>query len=126
MQIGIPREVYPGERRVAATPESVAQLIKLGFSVVVESDAGLEANIGDDVYREAGAEVVAGPREVWEAADILLKVRAPMRHPTLGCQEAELLGAGKTLVSFIWPAQNPDLMQELAATQGTVLAMDSV
>ena len=126
MQIGIPREVYPGEQRVAATPESVAQLIKLGFSVVVESDAGLEANIGDDVYREAGAEVVAGPREVWEAADILLKVRAPMRHPILGCQEAALLGAGKTLISFIWPAQNPDLMQELAATQGTVLAMDSV
>ncbi len=126
MKIGIPREVYPGERRVAATPESVAQLIKLGFSVVVESDAGMEANIGDDVYREAGAEVAAGPREVWEAADILLKVRAPMPHPTLGCSEAALLAAGKTLVSFIWPAQNPELMQDLAATQGTVLAMDSV
>jgi len=126
MEIGIPREVYPGERRVAATPESVAQLIKLGFSVVVESNAGMEANIGDDVYREAGAEVVPGPREVWEVADILLKVRAPMQHPILGCHEAELLSAGKTLVSFIWPAQNPELMQTLAATQGTVLAMDSV
>ncbi|MEO5348413.1 MAG: Re/Si-specific NAD(P)(+) transhydrogenase subunit alpha [Magnetococcus sp. YQC-3] len=126
MQIGIPREVYPGERRVAASPESVKQFIKLGFSVVVESNAGQEANFADDVYLGAGAEIAPDAPSLYAKADIILKVRAPMLNPNSGTHEVELLRAGTTLISFIWPAQNAELMERLAAAQVTVLAMDSV
>ena len=126
MKIGVPREVHAGERRVATTPEAATQLQKLGFSVAVESGAGQAAKFSDDAYREAGVEIISDARELWSSCDIILKVRAPERHPDLGVDEVELLRAGQTLISFIWPAQNEDLMQRLAATGATVLAMDSV
>ncbi|CAK0764626.1 pyridine nucleotide transhydrogenase subunit alpha [Gammaproteobacteria bacterium] len=126
MKIGIPKEVFPGEKRVAATPDSIEKLTKLGFSFVVESGAGDLSDFSDDVYREVGAEVVDSPSAVWDSADIIMKVLAPMQHPVLGYHEAMLLGPGKTLISFIWPAQNAELMQGLAATNGSVLAMDAV
>ncbi|MBF0271605.1 MAG: NAD(P)(+) transhydrogenase (Re/Si-specific) subunit alpha, partial [Magnetococcales bacterium] len=74
MQIGIPREVYPGERRVAASPDSVKQFIKLGFTVAVESNAGQEANFADDVFQEAGAQIVPDAKSLFAQADIILKV----------------------------------------------------
>ena len=126
MKIGVPREVHAGERRVATTPEAATQLQKLGFSVAVESGAGQAAKFSDDAYREAGVEIISDARELWSSCDIILKVRAPERHPDLGLDEVELLRTGQTLISFIWPAQNEDLMQRLAATGATVLAMDSV
>jgi NAD(P) transhydrogenase subunit alpha len=126
VRIGVPREVHEQEARVAATPDSVRQLVKLGFSVAVESGAGVAAHFGDETYREAGAEVVADTRALWSGSDLILKVRAPETHPTLGVHEAELLKEGNTLISFIWPAQNPELMQRLASRKATVLAMDSV
>ena len=126
MKIGIPREIHAEERRVAATPETVEQLIKLGFSVAIESGAGVAAKYSDDAYREECAEVLEDTRALWAQSDIVLKVRAPEAHPTLGVHEAELLPEGATLISFIWPAQNPDLMERLAARKATVLAMDSV
>ena len=118
--IGVPREVYPGEKRVATVPEVVEKLIKLGFSVAVESGAGDGANCGDDAYRAAGAEVVAGAAALWAKADIVFKVRAPT------ADEVGLLKEGTTLISFIWPAQNPELMQQLAARKVTVLAIDAL
>ena len=118
--IGVPREVFPGEKRVATVPEVVARLVKLGFRVAVEAGAGDSAQIGDDAYRAAGADVVAGRAELWSRADIVFKVRAP------DGAEVGLLREGAMLVSFIWPAQNPALLQELAARKATVLAMDSV
>ncbi len=126
MKIGVPREVHPGEKRVATTPQVAAQLIKLGFSVTVQTGAGNSANFIDEAYREVGVEVIDDPREVWSGADIVLKVRAPEPHPELGVHEAELLQAGTTLISFIWPAQNPELMETLASRKATVLAIDSV
>ncbi|GIZ52966.1 Re/Si-specific NAD(P)(+) transhydrogenase subunit alpha [Noviherbaspirillum aridicola] len=120
LKIGVPREVYPGERRVATVPDVVEKLIKLGFSVTVESGAGDAANFDDDSYRAAGASIAANAAELWAKADMVFKVRAP------GAGEVALIRPGTTLVSFIWPAQNPDLMQQLAARQVTVLAMDSV
>jgi len=92
----------------------------------VENGAGTLANFADEAYAEAGATLVADVRALWSAADIVLKVRAPEEHPGLGVHEASLLRAGQTLISFIWPAQNPELMEQLAATGATVLAMDSV
>jgi len=125
MLIGIPKEVHAGERRVAATPDSVMRLRGLGFEVVVETDAGAESDAADALYVEAGARI-ASTEEVWGEADILLKVRAPEQHPRLGVHEADLMKEGATLISFIWPAQNKDLLEKLAARGATVLAMDCV
>ncbi|MEO7761095.1 MAG: Re/Si-specific NAD(P)(+) transhydrogenase subunit alpha [Casimicrobiaceae bacterium] len=119
-QIGVPKEVFPGEKRVATVPDVVQKLIKLGFSVEVETGAGDAASISDDAYRAAGATIAADAASLWSAADIIFKVRAPT------AAEVPLLREGATLVSFIWPAQNPELLQQLAARKATVLAMDSV
>src|SRR3984893_8658852 len=118
--IGIPKEVFPGERRVRRVPEVVQKLIKLGFAVAVQSGAGEAASIGDEAYRAAGATIVPDAASLWSGADIVFKVRAPNRD------EVNRMKEGQTLVSFIWPAQNPELLQQLAAKKATVLAMDSV
>jgi NAD(P) transhydrogenase subunit alpha len=111
---------------VAATPDTVKKLQKLGFHVLVETQAGAAASFSDDAYRAVGAEIVAGPQPLWSRSDIVLKVRAPQWHPHLNCSEADLLRPGQMLISFIWPAQNPDLLQQLAHQGATVLAMDAV
>jgi proton-translocating NAD(P)+ transhydrogenase subunit alpha len=126
MKIGIPKEVYAGEKRVATTPEAAEKLQKLGFSVAMEAGAGLLAKFADDAYREAGVEIIENTKDLWSSSDIILKVRAPVPHPDLGCDEVELLTENHTLISFIWPAQNEDLLSRLAAKKATVLAMDSV
>jgi NAD(P) transhydrogenase subunit alpha len=118
--IGVPKEVFPGEKRVATVPEVVPKLAKLGFRVIVQSGAGAAASIGDDAYAAAGATVVPDAASVWSGADIVFKVRAPNR------EEVQAMREGQVLVSFIWPAQNPELLRELAARKATVLAMDSV
>ena len=119
-RIGVPREVFPGEKRVATVPEAVEKLIKLGFKVAVESGAGDLANCSDDSYRAAGAEIISGAAALWAASDIVFKVRGPTPD------EVALMHQGQTLISFIWPAQNPDLMQQLAAKKVTVLAIDAL
>ncbi|ABW29326.1 Re/Si-specific NAD(P)(+) transhydrogenase subunit alpha [Acaryochloris marina] len=126
LKIGIPKEVFPGERRVAATPDTAKTLQKMGFEVLVESKAGAGATFSDQVYQQAGCQVVADTTQLWETADIILKVRAPQMHPTLNRHEAELLNEGKTLISFIWPAQNEDLLKQLAEQKANVLAMDAI
>ncbi|MGP0566004.1 Re/Si-specific NAD(P)(+) transhydrogenase subunit alpha [Nitrospina sp. 32_T5] len=126
MKIGIPKEVHPGERRVATTPEVVVQLLKLGFEVAIESGAGAEAKFSDEAYKEAGATVLDGPRAVWDQSDIILKVRGPEHHPDLKVDEVDLTHEGQVLISFIWPAQNQELLKRLAAKKVTVMAMDSV
>lgn len=126
LKIGIPKEVHSGEKRVAATPDTSEWLKKLGFSVAIEAGAGENANFSNDAYRESGAEIIEDTRQLWANSDIILKVRAPEPNPVLGVHEAELLKEGTTLISFIWPAQNPELMDKLAARKVTVLAMDSV
>ncbi len=120
LTIGVPRETFPGEKRVATVPEIVEKLVKLGFAVSVESGAGDAANFTDDAYAAAGATVVGGAAALWSSVDIIFKVRAP------STDEVGLLKEGATLVSFIWPAQNPELMAAMAARKVTVLAMDSV
>lgn len=126
LKVGIPKEVYPGECRVAATPNTAKVLQKMGFEVLIESGAGAAANFSDELYQEAECQIVSGPETLWNSADIVLKVRAPQMHPTLGKDETELLSEGGTLISFIWPAQNPELLEKLAARQATVLGMDAV
>lgn len=118
MLIGIPKERSANESRVAATPKTIEQLIRLGFSVTIEQGAGKPASFDDDSYVNAGA-TLTDRQQVWQA-DIVLKVNAP------GEDDIALMREGSTLVSFIWPAQNPELLDKLAARKVTVMAMDAV
>ena len=124
--IGIPKEIHPGEKRVAATPQTILKLKKLGFDVVVESHAGHGINCIDSEYREAGAVVFDDTKEFWAASDVVMKVRPPEENKTLGVHEADLLKEGATLIGFIWPAQNRELLDRLAARKATVFGMDCV
>jgi NAD(P) transhydrogenase subunit alpha len=124
MKVGIPKEVYPHERRVAAVPDTVAKICKLGYEVVVEAGAGDASSFADAVYIEAGATIAPDAAAVYGQADVVLKVRQPIATAT--GHEADQLREGATLISFIWPAQNKELLDRLAARKVTVLAMDAV
>ena len=120
MRIGVPKEIYAGEKRVATTPDVATQLMKLGFDVSVESGAGEESNFSDGAYSDVGCDIVDSVSELWSKSDIVLKVRAPEGG------EASQLRSDQTLISFLWPAQNPELLKQLTDTGATVMAMDSV
>src|SRR5215204_171968 len=119
-QIGMPKEIQPGERRVAATPQTILKLKKLGFDVAVQAGAGNEINASDGEYQEAGASIVADAAELWSSADVVMKVRPPEDN------EADLLREGGWLVGFIWPGQNRELLDRLKKRKATVFAMDTV
>jgi NAD(P) transhydrogenase subunit alpha len=119
MRIGVPRELYTGEKRVATTPDVASQLIKLGFNVAVESNAGAAANYSDAAYEAAGCSI-GNVDEIWNDSDIVLKVRGPDDN------ETARLKTGQTLISFLWPAQNPELLQQLTERGVTAMAMDSI
>ncbi|MFN3952994.1 MAG: Re/Si-specific NAD(P)(+) transhydrogenase subunit alpha [Pararhodobacter sp.] len=120
MKIGAPKELYPGENRVAMTPESAVQLQKLGHECLIESGAGAAAGFEDSAYEAVGVSIVKTGAALYKAADIVVKVREP--------QPAEIkrLGAAKTLISFFWPAQNAELLEQAKATGASVIAMDMV
>ncbi len=118
--IGVPKETAAREKRVATVPDVVAKLVKLGFAVAVESGAGDAANFSDDDYRASGADVKPTAADLWAGSDVVFKVRAPSPD------EVAMLREGATLVGFVWPAQNPELMQLLAARRATVLAIDAL
>ncbi|MCV6598839.1 MAG: Re/Si-specific NAD(P)(+) transhydrogenase subunit alpha [Mangrovicoccus sp.] len=120
MKIGVPTELFEGERRVALTPDSAKQLAKLGYETAVQSGAGLGAGITDAAYAEAGVEVLPDAAAVFEAADVIAKVRPPEDS------EIELLNKDKTLISFFYPAANEELMESARATGANVIAMDMV
>ncbi len=119
-KIGIPKEIYTNECRVAATPDTVKKLQKLGFEILIESGAGEAANFTDQAYQNADCTIIADAQGLWSEADIVLKVRAPEDS------EIEVMPEGKTIISFIWPAQNEELLNKLASRNATVLAMDAV
>lgn len=125
-QIGIPREIHPGEKRVAATPQTILKLKKLGFDVAVESGAGHGVNASNSEYREAGAIVIDDTKELWSTSDVILKVRPPETNKDLNVHEADLMKDGGWLVGFIWPAQNRELLDRLAARKVTVFGMDCI
>ena len=120
MIIGIPKETFPGERRVAVAPENVQKFCKLGYEVVVEASAGSEARLPDVSYEEAGASVLHETTEVWAKADLVMKIRPPSE------EEVSLLKEGATLISFIQPAQNEELVKSLAERKVNAIAMDCV
>ena len=118
MIIGIPRESLLGETRVAATPQTVGQLIKLGYQVVVETGAGAASSFSDDAYAQAGAEI--GSTYQVLSSDVVLKVNAPTDAEIAGLRD------GATLISLISPALKPELLEALSTRPVTVLAMDAV
>ncbi len=119
-RIGVPKEVFPGEKRVATVPDAVTKLVKLGFAVVVEQGAGDLADLSDAAYIEAGATIAPNAAALWSGCDIVFKVRAPTPD------EVALMHEGQTLIGFLWPAQNPDLMQQLVAKKVTALSIDAL
>lgn len=125
MKVGIPKEIHPGECRVAATPDTAKRLMKLGFEVLIQSGAGELANFPDEAYKQAECKILPDAPSLWAEADIVLKVRPPEIAPD-GKHEAELLTLGGTLISFIWPAQNQDLVERLVLRKATVLAMEAI
>ncbi len=122
MRIGIPKESHEGEKRVATTPEAAGKLQKLGFTVAVETGAGAASDYSDEAYQAVGVEIIGDTKTLYDTSDIVLKVRAP----DLGRGEVDLLREGGNLISFIWPGQNPELLEKLAARKASVLAMDMV
>ncbi len=126
MLIFVPKESYPGENRVATTPNVVKQLIKLGYEVSVQSEAGLKANFSDTAYKKAGASIVEANVSSWKTAQVILKVRGPVFNSFLDVEEIDLLEKGQTLISFVWPGQNENLLEAGAAKKINLIAMDCI
>jgi NAD(P) transhydrogenase subunit alpha len=120
MLIGIPKERFDGEKRVATTPDAAQQLQKLGYDVAIETGAGEAAKFRDADYKEAGVTIISDIKVLYTQADIILKVRAPED------QELALLREGQLFISFLAPAQHPELLQALADKKVTALAMESI
>jgi len=121
MKVGVTKEIYPGECRVAATPETARRLIeKQGFEVAVESGAGALASFPDESYASVGCEIVDSAAEIWNQCDIVLKVRSPEDS------EVEQLRPQTTLISFLSPGQNPALLEKIAARRASAIAIEAV
>jgi len=120
MKVGIPVEVTDGELRVGATPKTIKRLIKQGFEVSVETGAGVSANISDEDYTNAGAQVLESAKELYATNDIILKVQ-PVKEI-----EIDLMHKDQVVLSYLYPAQNLDLLQKLADKGVNAIAMDAI
>jgi NAD(P) transhydrogenase subunit alpha len=125
MVIAVPREVLPGENRVACVPDVASKLIKLGFQVQVEKDAGLNAGYTNEMYEKAGAKVVS-LNELYSSADIVIKVQRPLDHPQAGKNELDLFKAGTLLITFLYPLNYPELAKKCAEQKINVISMDMI
>jgi H+-translocating NAD(P) transhydrogenase subunit alpha len=125
---GIPKEIMPGERRVAATPDIVKKMVSDGMRIVVEAGAGEGSFFADDEYRAAGAEVLAEVREVFAKSDVILKVKEPRHSDKAGVHEVDMMKEGQYLITFIHPASphNHPMVQKLAKKKITALSLDSI
>ncbi|MBI5709444.1 MAG: Re/Si-specific NAD(P)(+) transhydrogenase subunit alpha [Candidatus Eisenbacteria bacterium] len=126
MRIAVPREIAPRETRVALVPETVARLVKAGLEVAVEAGAGEAAGYLDESYRQAGATVVPGARDLYAQADLVLKVREPMPGEAAGAHEADLIREGATLVAFLGRDRGSDAVKRLAARRVTAFSMEMI
>lgn len=120
MKVGIPAEISPNELRVAATPKTVKRLQKQGFEVYIQHNAGTQANFSDKDFEEAGAKIVQTAADIYGGSDIVLKVKEP------AIEEVKMMREGLVLLSYLWPAQNPDLLKALAAQKVNAVAMDAI
>jgi NAD(P) transhydrogenase subunit alpha len=120
MKVGIPSEISPNELRVAATPKTVKRLQKQGFEVYIQHNAGTKANFSDKDFEEAGAKIVNTAAEIYGQSDIVLKVKEPTEA------EVGMMHEGLVLLSYLWPAQNQDLLKVLADKKVNAIAMDAI
>lgn len=126
MVIAVPKEVIPGERRVALVPDTVSKLIKKGFEIQIEKDAGLSANFTDDMYTTAGAKIIDDVVNLYQAADIVLKVQRPVEHPALNKSELDLMKEGTLLITFFYSLHYPELAKKAAEKGINVISMDAI
>lgn len=124
-EIGVPKEVHEGEKRVSISPTIARKFIKLGFRVKVESGAGINAGFSDKDYQSSGCDIV-GTHDLWENTEIIVKVRAPEHNKGLGKHEADSLNNTKLLISYLYPAQHSDLLTKIAHNKPnlSVFALD--
>ena len=120
MKVCIPAEINTAELRVAATPKTVLRLKKQGFEVFVEKDAGLKSNFSNEEFVESGAQILDTPKDLYKTADIILKVLAPTN------EEVDLMKKGQVILSYLWPAQNPELLEKLSKKGVNAIAMDAI
>ena len=120
MIIGIPKETQPSEKRVAIAPDNIAAFAKLGYEVIIQKGAGEQANLADSAFEDAGARIVDEASAVWKESDLMLKVTPP------SVEEADMLKEGATLISFVYPARNEELLNKLGERKINLLAMDCV
>jgi len=125
MVIAVPKEILPGENRVACVPDVASKLIKSGFQVHVEKDAGISAGYTNEMYEKAGAKIV-NLNELYSSADVVIKVQRPLDHPTAGKNELDLLKEGTILITFLYPLNYPELAQKCAAKKINVISMDMI
>lgn len=126
MIIAVPKEIYPGENRVATVPDVVPRLIKAGFEVLIEKDAGLNAGFTNEKYTSAGARVITDLPEMYSTADIIFKINRPTDHPGLKKSELDLMKKGSLLITFLYPLNYPELAKECAAKGINVISMDMI
>ena len=128
LTIGIPKEIMPGERRIAAVPETVAKMVAEGAKVLVEQGAGEGSFFADAMYSAAGAEIIQGAETIFAKADIILKVKEPQFNTTVGKHEAAMFRDGQYLITFLHPAApvNQDMMKTLAASGCISLTLDGI
>ncbi|MBU1098253.1 MAG: NAD(P)(+) transhydrogenase (Re/Si-specific) subunit alpha [Ignavibacteriae bacterium HGW-Ignavibacteriae-2] len=126
MLIAVPKEIVPGENRVSVTPDVASKLIKKGFQLNVEANAGLNAGFTDDQYTAAGAKIITNVEELYSSADIILKVQKPIDHPTLGRNEIDLLKEGQLLVAFIYALHYPEIIKQVAQKKAVCISMDMI
>jgi NAD(P) transhydrogenase subunit alpha len=128
MYIAVPREILPGEKRVAMLPDTVHKLVGAGHEVGVETGAGRGVLVDDGAYKQAGAEIVVDARALYERADVVLKVKQPCFDERVGMQEAQQLRPGSVLVTFLHPANpsNHEMVKTLAERRITAFTMDGI
>lgn len=126
MIIGIPKEIFPGENRVAIVPDVAGKLIKKGFEVLIESDAGLNAGFTNQEYEKVGVKVLSDLQELYSKSDIILKVQRPIEHPQYGKNELELMKSGSLLITFMYSLHYPELAKKAAELGINVISMDAI
>ena len=126
MIIAVPKEVLPGENRVALVPDVASKLIKAGFEIKIERDAGLNAGYTNDRYEKAGCKIIDKPEELYSNSQIVLKVQRPLEHPDLKKNELELMKDGTLLVTFLYPLFHFELAKQCADKGINVISMDMI
>jgi NAD(P) transhydrogenase subunit alpha len=128
MIVGIPKEIMHDERRVSAIPDTVKKMVAGGADVLVEKGAGVGSLYSDEAYRDAGAVIVEDVAEIYEKANVILKVKEPLFHEGKGIHEADMMKKGQYLITFIHPASpvNHEMVKKLAANGVISITLDGI